>query len=294
MPTLHALHEQLTALGITGADTLEPFQPRVRDRDDIAVYRCTRSGVILLDRIDHVGQDYYVRKEHPEIQLLGARDKVAERHREDTERRAQSFGDAISGRDWVDVGTGSGAILDRLAPSASSARAVEPQSDFFQMLNDNGYDVVRDVAELATDSADVVTEFHVLEHVPDPVGHLGTLRRVLRSDGTLIVEVPHANDFLLGFLDVEEFRAFTAWSEHLVLHTRESLSRVLSEAGFGDAVITGVQRYPLANHLHWLARGRPGGHEQWWFLRDAELDRRYADLLARLDATDTLVAVARP
>ncbi len=51
-----------------------------------------------------------------------------------------------------------------------------------------------------------------------------------------------------------------------------------------------VQRYPLSNHLHWLAHGKPGGHKTWGFLDSAELDAAYAATLARVGACDTLIA----
>jgi hypothetical protein len=79
----------------------------------------------------------------------------------------------------------------------------------------------------------------------------------------------------------------------LILHTRQSLEIFLREAGFGDICVIGYQRYPLANHMYWLANGKPGGHKEWPFLLDAELDKAYRNLLAQMDKTDTLIAVAR-
>jgi hypothetical protein len=114
----------------------------------------------------------------------------------------------------------------------------------------------------------------------------------MKKGGKIIVEVPHANDFLITFLECEAFKKFTFWSEHLILHTRESLKIFLQEAGFTRVVIKGYQRYPLANHLHWLAKGLPGGHMQWAALSSEQLDISYADLLAQIDRTDTLIAFA--
>jgi len=108
----------------------------------------------------------------------------------------------------------------------------------------------------------------------------------------LIVEVPHANDFLISFLNLQAFKEFTFWSEHLILHTRQSLEIFLREAGFKNIRIQGFQRYPLANHLHWLAKGKAGGHKHWHHLQTDELNRAYASMLASLDKTDTLIAVA--
>jgi hypothetical protein len=88
------------------------------------------------------------------------------------------------------------------------------------------------------------------------------------------------------------FLNFTLWSQHLILHTRTSLRRFLEGAGFGSIEIGGVQRYPLANHLYWLLKKKPGGHEKWAFLRSGLLDRVYGGALNGIDRTDTLIAVA--
>ena len=291
---LHALHAQLLGLGVVGPEPPELFHDRVRDRDDIAVYRCPRSGVVFLGRIDHVDDRFYVDKDHPGLRALGTRTALTASLREDTDRRVRQFAGIVTNRDWLDVGTGAGAVLDAMGDRAKTVAAVEPQGRLRTLLEGNGYIVHPDISDVGAGSVDVVTEFHVFEHISDPLDHLCHARRVLRPDGMLVLEVPHASDFLLTFLGVESFRAFTVWSEHLVLHTRSSLRRLLEVAGFGRIVVAGFQRYPLANHLHWLARGQPGGHERWTELRDPTLDEAYAATLARLDATDTLIARAWP
>ena len=120
------------------------------------------------------------------------------------------------------------------------------------------------------------------------------MSEVLRSHGSLILEVPHASDILLSQLETDAFKRFTLWSQHLILHTRESLRRLLQAGGFSNIVIEGVQRYPLSNHLNWLSQGKPGGHKSVLSALDTpELKMAYEAALRKIDATDTLVAIAR-
>lgn len=289
---IHALHAQLLDLGVCRDGSMEPFHPVVRDRDDVAALRCRDSGVILLSRIDHIDAAYYPDKQHGELAALGDRDRVARAHDEDTARRVASWGGLITNRRWLDVGTGAGGILEAMRDRPRCAQAVEPQGEFQVLLRDQGHVVHDSTSAVPTGSIDVATLFHVFEHMPDPLGELASLRRCLAPGGRVVIEVPHARDLLLDFLELEAFRAFTLWGEHLLLHTRDSLRRMLTAAGFTNVTIHGVQRYPLANHLHWAAKGRPGGHQVWSMLRDDDVDGAYADLLGRLDATDTLVAEA--
>ncbi len=289
---LHSLHQTLLDLGVCRPGSIEPYHPRVRDRDDVQVVRCRESGVIMLAGLDHIDTRYYDDKVHEELARLENRERVAMAHDEDTERRAGQWSATITNQRWLDIGTGSGAILDRLADRALHTTAVEPQGEFNALLKERGYEVHRDVRDAPAGSFDVATLFHVFEHLTSPLEDLEVIRRTLAPGGKVVIEVPHAGDFLLSFLQLESFRQFTLWSEHLILHTRQSLRRFLETAGFGQITIRGFQRYPLANHLRWLAEGKPGGHQVWSMLRSDDLDDAYGRKLAELDATDTLIAEA--
>lgn len=286
------LETLLTSLGLITADSVETFYPRVRDRADVKVMRCRRSGVIFLagalpDGPAHysaqVGLEYWTAATRADA-LLGLAD--------DDGRRATQFEGLIRNRKWLDMGTGLGGVLDLLRDQAGEIVAVEPQEEAFRQLQGLGYRAYRDLRDVPDDDFDLVTLFHVFEHLQDPLDALRLVARKLRSGGQVVVEVPHAGDFLISFADLDAFKRFTFWSEHLILHTRESLEVFMRAAGFDTINVEGFQRYPLANHLHWLARGQPGGQHLWPSLRDPDLDHAYAATLARVDATDTLIAIA--
>lgn len=292
METEHVLHKRLIELGISTPTSLQTFHPRVRDRDDVSVLRCERSGVFLLSRIDHVNDGYY---EEKVFNGLGADDRAAalRNTQEDSHRRARQFGPCIANRKWLDIGTGAGGVLEQLGSAAKEVVAVEPQRRSRESLVRAGYRVYETLEGVRDVDFDVVTLFHVFEHMSDPLEVLGVIKRHLAPGGLVIVEVPHAEDVLLSFFACEAFKAHTFWSEHLLLHTRESLTLFFRGAGFSSVVVQGYQRYPLANHLRWLVEGKPGGHQAWSFLRSDALDTAYADTLARIGKTDTLIAFCR-
>ena len=66
----------------------------------------------------------------------------------------------------------------------------------------------------------------------------------------------------------------------------------LEDAGFSDVKVKGFQRYPLANHVGWLADGKPGGHVRRAWMRDEKTEEAYSQFLDRIDATDTIIATA--
>jgi SAM-dependent methyltransferase len=86
---------------------------------------------------------------------------------------------------------------------------------------------------LASDSIAVITMWHVLEHLVDPIGVLRELKRVLRPKGVLILACPMADS-----LESRLFGHYWAGYDvprHLFAYTRSSLREVLSSIGL-DAV----------------------------------------------------------
>jgi len=280
-------------LGICDEDSIESFWPKVRDRDDVAVMKCKKSGIIFLSRSDHMDISFYEEQKGAKYFSAQNRKNVIFNRLEDDQRRNRQFRDMICNKKWLDIGTGGGGILDLLSPVALETTAVEPQKDLRNELVKLGYRVYPNIEEVPNCDFDVVTLFHVFEHFTDPIEILRSILERIKEGGKIVIEVPHANDFLISFLDLDSFKAFTLSSEHLILHTRESLTIFLQKAGFKNIIIYGHQRYPLANHLYWLAKGKPGGHLVWSHLRTLDLDNSYSQMLARLDRTDTLIAIAQ-
>ncbi|MBN9669924.1 class I SAM-dependent methyltransferase [Roseibium aggregatum] len=286
------IFETLHEIGAAREEDREVYSEGTRDRDDVTVYRDRRSGVIYIDGF-YGGDEVYEEGGYREKNLAksGSRDYEIAR---DAERRATAYRPFVCGRTIVDFGCGDGSFLRKVQDETLSLCGVELQRDYVEALNRDGIRCHTSLEALENGSLDTAVSFHVLEHLPEPLPVLGALRRVLKPGGTAVIEVPHANDFLLRDLSCEAFKGFTLWSQHLVLHTRDSLRRLLAAAGFEAIAIEGVQRYPLSNHLTWLSSARPGGHKSALAALDtADLTNAYEAALNRIDATDTLVAIAR-
>lgn len=104
----------------------------------------------------------------------------------------------------------------------------------------------------------------------------------------LICETPNADDALISKYQCKCFEDFTYWSEHVFLFTSNTLERLLSRNGFKTEWNMQVQRYSLANHLYWLAKGKPGGHMRWAEFNGDKLNAEYAEKLAITGIADTL------
>jgi len=288
-----SIYDELRDLNLINNTSVVEFYPQTRDNKSIKVYRCSDSGLIYLgqertgkDRKgqDRTGQDSY------SYWSCSTRAEGLRKCKMDDERRYSQFRDIIVDKKWLDIGTGLGGLLDYLSSEALETHAVEPQKFPRNELIKLGYRVYESIADTPDDYFDVVTLFHVFEHFENPLDTLRDISKKMTPNGKVIIEVPHANDFLIRSLDLESFKKFTFWSEHLILHTRQSLFTYLNSCGFIDIHIQGYQRYPLANSLYWLSHGLPGGHFHWFHLRDEELDRAWSNKLKEMDNTDTLIA----
>ncbi len=289
-----SIFETLKRLNLTSKESRILFNERTRDIDGLKVWRDTASGVIYIEDY-YIGDETYVdgayREENSEELNTGIPDFE---RATDAERRFNSNLKFVAGKKVADFGCGSGDFLRLVQPYCESVLGIELQQSYVDTLNADGIPCLSDIAEIADSSLDIVVSFHVIEHLPNPLETLTELKRKIANGGTMLIEVPHANDFLLSVLECDEFKQFTLWSQHLVLHTRESLRRTLEFAGLKDIQIEGVQRYPLSNHLNWLSKGTAGGHKSPLSILDSDsLFDAYQNSLARIDATDTLVAVAK-
>lgn len=293
MKLTNQVFDTLVSLGITDNASVEKFYDKTRDRSDISVYRCTKTGTLFLSTTEHMNISYYNEKNGTQYWNSNSRSSGLINTAEDDERRFHQIKHLIANKNYLDIGTGLGGVLDHAKNYCKSIAAIEPQLEMKELLNGMGYSAYADLKELPLNfKADFISLFHVFEHLINPVEMLTNVHSTLNNGGKVMIEVPHANDILLTSYNIDSFKAFTFWSEHLVLHTRISITALLQKAGFKNIEIQGFQRYPLANHIHWMLKGKPGGQQSMNFLRTKQLDEAYASMLAGLDKTDTLIITA--
>jgi 2-polyprenyl-3-methyl-5-hydroxy-6-metoxy-1,4-benzoquinol methylase len=290
----NGLVELLVELGISNQDSIALYHPRTRDDLNIKVLKCSRSGVIVLEH-QKTSDDYYIQKQQPSAGVKSIHTSEGEipiEPLEDDRRRYADYRDMIQGKDILDFGCGKGGFLKLAEGTARSTTGIELNRIRRKAINDLGIRCLESVKDLGgAEKFDVIFLNHVLEHLYHPIEVLRELRGVLGDNGQLVIEVPHSRDVMLSTFDLESFKNFIFWSEHLILHTRESLGRFASEAGLKEKEIKGFQRYPLSNHFNWLFRGEPCGHTVLDEFNDPKFHKHYEKLLSGLDKTDTLIGI---
>ena len=210
----------------------------------------------------------------------------------DDYRRASQFKKNLKNKKILDFGCGWGGFLNNIK-NYKSLSGVELRKECLEYIKNNikKINISKNINSFEH-KFDVITMFHVLEHIPYQIETLKILKSRLKKKGKIIIEVPHAEDFLILQDELKEFKNFTFWSEHLILHTHDSLKKTISKAGFKNIKIQYYQRYNFSNHLGWFLRRKPGGHNLYKEIISKKLNDSYIKNLIRLGQTDTLIATA--
>jgi 2-polyprenyl-3-methyl-5-hydroxy-6-metoxy-1,4-benzoquinol methylase len=295
----NTIYRSLLAGKLVSPENIEVIHHRTRDME-LLVLRDSKSRVIFLE--EALEQRFYnqagdVQDQDGDEHLSHTFDGgvVRSKKLEDEGRRLKQFLPFIKGKSICDFGTGHGLFLDLCVGVASQVNGVELRQECINNIHRRLGDSVsvKPSIEDFQQAFDVVTMFHVLEHLEDQQAHLQMAYKVLKSGGQIILEVPHAEDFLIEKVALEAFYDFSFWSEHLILHTRGTIRHFLQAAGFADIKIFPFQRFGYANHLHWLRHGKPGGHDIYKDIPSDEFDQSYREFLCQRNWSDTLIATAR-
>ncbi len=259
---------------------------KVRDNPSLQVLECLECGLVTLSSHGHIDTAHYEDSGMHGDGLPSVESWLRETEQDDR-RRFEMLKTAIFNRKVLDFGCGAAGFLQMAKSLAAEVAGVEPERRVREYWRDK-----LTLKSKLDDAAvyDLITAFHVVEHLPDPRLVLTELAARLNDGGRLVIEVPCSEDALLTLYDCDSFQRFTYWSQHLFLFNSETLRRLARQAGLVVVSIQQFQRYPLSNHLHWLSRNQPGGHRNWSFLDTPALNQAYAAALGAIGKTDTLIA----
>jgi 2-polyprenyl-3-methyl-5-hydroxy-6-metoxy-1,4-benzoquinol methylase len=95
----------------------------------------------------------------------------------------------------LDIGAGTGDFLLVAKNNGWQTIGVEPSERAKSIAINKGISFVEQTSELENNSFDVISMWHVLEHVPDLDRQIKELKRLLKPTGTLIIAVPNFKSF---------------------------------------------------------------------------------------------------
>lgn len=95
----------------------------------------------------------------------------------------------------LDIGAGTGDFLSVAKENGWQTIGVEPSEKAKGIAKNKGVSFVEQTSILENHSFDVISMWHVLEHVPNLENQIKELKRLLKPNGTLIIAVPNFKSF---------------------------------------------------------------------------------------------------
>lgn len=278
---------------LCGAHNFTIKNNRTRDIKKLRVLECQNCSLVFLESFSHLENFSYIDSENnyeKKIKTVEEYQALLKDLKVDDEYRFKQWKKILKNKAVLDFGSGAGGFLKMILPITKIACGVE--LDSITRFYSNKIKVKKNIDDFDI-KFDVITLFHVLEHIEKPIELLKKIKQYLKPGGKIIIEVPNDDDALISYYKSPAFKDFTYWSLHLYSYNRKTITQVCRRAGLKKVGISFRQRYTLANHLGWLKNGQPDGQKIFIEFNDRELNKCYVKQLKRLEACDTLVVVLK-
>lgn len=95
----------------------------------------------------------------------------------------------------LDIGAGTGDFLSVANANGWKTTGIEPSEKAKSIATKKGVSFAENTDDLDNNSFDVITMWHVLEHVPNVENQIKELKRLLKPNGTILIAVPNFNSF---------------------------------------------------------------------------------------------------
>jgi 2-polyprenyl-3-methyl-5-hydroxy-6-metoxy-1,4-benzoquinol methylase len=213
---------------------------------------CNRCGVGFLENIDSVkvrenySEDYLEYQNENNKSFFGkfldylyyARSKFAS----DYSLKKDSI---------LDIGCGNGTFLDSVSGVFKNVYGSEYNNYAAKIAKSKIKKLVLLSEDLddVEEKFDIITMWHVLEHISNPIKFLDQVINLMHGDSVLIIEVPNSNSFKFNF-----FRENYNWillPEHLFYYNEKSLRKIFEIKNLEICKIYYPRMFPFmfSNHL---------------------------------------------
>ncbi len=124
----------------------------------------------------------------------------------------------------LDIGAGTGDFLTTAKANGWQTIGLEPSEKAKNIAISKGVSFENDIKSIENQSFDVITMWHVLEHVPDIEQQIKELKRLLKPNGTIIIAVPNFKSFDSNYY--KEFWAAYDVPRHLWHFSKISIEKL--------------------------------------------------------------------
>ncbi len=158
-------------------------------------------------------------------------DKVYQKVRNYTLKKKMSLLNSfkVTEKNVLDLGAGTGDFLKVCKENNWTIFGVEPNKEARKIAKDKNVLLVSDINSFQNKQFDVITMWHVLEHVANLTEYIKTVKSLLKENGKLIVAVPNHKSYDATYF--KEFWAAYDVPRHLWHFSQKSIHKLFSEIG---------------------------------------------------------------
>ncbi len=135
-----------------------------------------------------------------------------------------------TGKQLLDIGCGTGHFISYCKTNGWQVEGVEPNETARNNASSKGIRVAEHLSELQSNTYDVITMWHVLEHIPTINEYLKTINSLLNKNGKFIVAVPNVDSY-----DADHYKSHWAAYDvprHLYHFSQKTMSKMMKKHGF--------------------------------------------------------------
>ncbi len=151
-----------------------------------------------------------------------------------------------TGKTILDIGAGTGDFLSFFKSKGWEVFGIEPNEKARTLAAQKEVLLESDIAVYSDRKFDVITMWHVLEHVPNLSEYIRTLEKLLTTNGVIIVAVPNFKSF--DAIHYKEFWAAYDVPRHLWHFSQEAIKKLFAEVN-----IEVVETHPLKFDAYYVA-----------------------------------------
>jgi 2-polyprenyl-3-methyl-5-hydroxy-6-metoxy-1,4-benzoquinol methylase len=169
----------------------------------------------------------------------------------------------INNKKIIDIGGGYGDFVVQLSEKYSNSDITILEPGVSRITTSNKANLTKINQLLNTqfslenkEKYDIVSSFHVLEHVLNPIEFIQNCYNMLKPEGILYIEVPNQNNDLL---EKSDYYRNNIWymKAHISYFTVPVIENILIQLGINKYTFYGFERYDYNNYLNWINENKP-------------------------------------
>ncbi len=127
----------------------------------------------------------------------------------------------------LDIGAGTGDFLNICKNNNWNITGIEPSLKAREIAFKKNILLKEDIKEISSNRFDVITLWHVLEHIPNLIEYINQIKKLLKPNGKLIIAVPNYKSYDAKFY--KEFWAAYDVPRHLWHFSQSSIRKLFFE-----------------------------------------------------------------